>query len=58
MDFRGIPTARCICGSEWFYVPVKFDEGYEIAMWGLDGKCMECGADVTVCTPLDLPEVK
>lgn len=56
MDLRGVPTAKCICGSDWFRIAVRFDENYEICMYTLDGECMNCGIPVTVCTPIDLPE--
>ena len=55
VDLRGIPTAICpLCGSDWFYVPVKFNlETYKISAWGTDGYCYSCSSKVTVVTPVD-----
>lgn len=55
IDARGIPTAICpLCGSDWFYVPVKFNlETYKISAWGTDGYCYACSSKVTVVTPVD-----
>jgi hypothetical protein len=30
-------------------------EDYDIAMWGTEGECYECGALVTVPCPVDNP---
>jgi hypothetical protein len=51
-DYRGVPTHACPCGQKVFEVLVVFDD-YEISLYTLDGKCVECGALVTVPTPLD-----
>jgi hypothetical protein len=55
IDARGIPTAVCpLCGSDWFYVPVKFNlETHKISAWGPDGYCYSCSSKVTVVTPVD-----
>ena len=49
------PTRVCICGGEWFYMPVTFDEEYEIAAYLFSGVCVECGTKVQLPCPLDLP---
>ena len=55
IDTRGIPTHKCLnCGSGVFRVAVMFED-YDIAMWGLDAECFECGAPVTVPCPVDDP---
>lgn len=55
-NYRGIPTRMCPCGSEWFNVPMTFDEDYEPAMWGTKATCFSCGAEVTAPCPPDLEE--
>lgn len=57
-DARGIPTAVCpACGDGWFMVPVSFDEEtYEVDAWALEGTCIGCGTEVTVCCPVDIEE--
>lgn len=55
IDTRGIPTHSCLnCGCEVFIIRATFDD-YEIAMWWTEGTCADCGAPVTVPTPLDNP---
>jgi hypothetical protein len=58
-DLRGVPTAGCgCCGEQWMLVPMIFDdETYDVAAWGTSGTCMGCGAELTVCTPVDVREV-
>lgn len=56
MDLRGIPTNKCICGSDVFKIIARFDEEYNISMYALDAECWSCGAKITAPTPLDLPE--
>ena len=51
-DYRGVPTHACPCGNKLFKILACFDD-YEISLYTLDGKCAECGALVTVPTPLD-----
>jgi len=58
IDFRGIPTHECpVCQSRTFKVMVVF-ENYDIAMWGTEAECYECGTRVTVPCPVDSPEYK
>ena len=33
-------------------------EDYDIAMWGTEAECYECGTRVTVPCPVDSPEYK
>lgn len=55
IDTRGIASHECLnCGSDTFKVLVKFED-YEIAWYTTSGYCAECGAAVTVPTPLDDP---
>jgi hypothetical protein len=45
-----------MCGSKVIRVKVIFDPSdYEIGIYFLDGECNECGALMTVPTPLDHP---
>jgi hypothetical protein len=55
IDLRGVPTNRCICGSDIFRIIAKFDDEYEICMYALEAECWSCGAKLTAPTPLDLP---
>jgi len=57
VDLRGIPSSCCpLCGSTVIKVKVIFDPiDYEVGMYFLDGECSECGALMTVPTPLDHP---
>jgi len=58
IDFRGIPTHECpVCGNNVFKIWAMFSE-YNIAMWGLDAECGDCGAHVTVPCPVDDPTGK
>lgn len=55
IDTRGIPTHVCLnCGSRVFKVAASFED-YDIAMWGLEAECYECGAPVTAPCPVDDP---
>lgn len=51
-DYRGIPTHACPCGSRIFKVGCMFEDG-EISLWFTNGECAECGALITVPTPVD-----
>lgn len=56
IDTRGIPTHQCLnCGSRMFRIAAMFED-YDIAMWGLEAECYECGAPVTVPCPVDSPD--
>lgn len=56
IDTRGIPTHQCLnCGGNQFKIMASFED-YDIAMWGLDGECFDCGAPVTVPCPVDSPD--
>lgn len=57
-NLRGLPTPICPnCTSDWFMAPVRIDPTtYSIVMWGTDGFCFSCQAEVTIATPKDLPE--
>lgn len=56
IDQRGIPTHECFnCGSNMFEVIAIF-ENYNISSWLLDGKCAECGSQITVPCPADRPK--
>jgi len=54
-DYRGVPTHACPCGQKVFNIKACFDD-YEISLYVLDASCSECGALVTVPTPLDRVE--
>ena len=51
-NYRGIPTHVCPCGSRLFRVGCMFEEN-EISLWFTNAECAECGALVTVPTPVD-----
>lgn len=53
MDLAGTITRVCPCGSEWFKTLVTVDEDYEIAAYGLDAECIECGTRVKLPCPAD-----
>lgn len=58
IDIRGIPTHACPnCGCVVFNIRAIFDE-YDIALWFTDGECSDCGALLTVPTPVDNPDVQ
>lgn len=52
VDYRGIPTHVCPCGSRLFKVGCMFEDR-EISLWFTDAECADCGALVTVPTPVD-----
>lgn len=60
IDIRGIPTTQCpICKCKIFNIKAQFDPvDYEIGLYLLDGSCSNCGALITVPTPLDHPNNK
>jgi hypothetical protein len=53
MDWRGLPTPECFCGSRTFYAVVWFDDDREVGGYVLDGLCTDCNALVTLPTPVD-----
>lgn len=60
IDQTGIPSAECInCGGTWFRIYATFDpDNYEVAAYLIDNaQCANCDAQVTVPTPIDLPEI-
>ena len=55
MDCRGIPTHACpACGHTFFRIVARFED-YELAFYTTAGECDNCGALVTVPTPVDEP---
>ena len=50
LDYTGIPTAACPCGSGLILLPVAFDSEREISGYLNSGWCTQCGAALTVCT--------
>jgi hypothetical protein len=55
LDYRGIPTAQCLCGGSVFYLVGWFDEAYVFAGYETTALCASCGALVTVCCEIDHP---
>lgn len=55
LDYRGVPTAECVCGGRTFYMVAWFSDEYEVAGYITDGLCCHCGALVTLCTEIDHP---
>ena len=54
LDLRSFgPIHVCTCGSKLFKVGCMFEDG-DIVMWFTSGECAECGALVTVPTPVDV----
>lgn len=53
IDLGEYMTRVCVCGSEWFKTVIQIDEDYEIAAYGLDGECIECGSRVKLPCPSD-----
>jgi hypothetical protein len=49
------PVHVCSCGSTVFSIFAQFED-YEIAWWGLDGSCANCGNLVKVPCPIDKNE--
>lgn len=56
LDYRGISTAECPCGCRVFYMVGWFTDDYELGGYLTTGLCADCGALLTLCTPLDLVE--
>lgn len=55
LDFRGLPSAICPCGSTILNIQVQFDpETYEIQYYFFDAECAVCGALLTAPCPRDL----
>lgn len=52
IDLRGTPTHVCVCGSEFWNLKVKFEDG-EVVFYLLDMECLNCGAIATAPTPID-----
>jgi predicted RNA-binding Zn-ribbon protein involved in translation (DUF1610 family) len=53
LDARGVPTHACPnCGHLVFRIKAMF-ENSDIALWFTDGECDDCGAQITVPTPVD-----
>lgn len=53
LDWRGLPTCECFCGSRMFYAVVWFDDDRQLGGYLLDGLCPDCKALVTLPTPID-----
>lgn len=54
LDYRGIPTALCPCGSQFINIQAIVDpETYEIGFYLTEGTCAVCGSLLTVATPAD-----
>jgi hypothetical protein len=55
LDASGLPTAECPnCASALFKTAMSFDpDTYKVAMYFLEGECVNCGTLVTLPTPLD-----
>ena len=57
LDARGVPTHACPnCVHLVFQVKEMFED-YDISLWFTDAVCDDCGALVTVVTPVDNPDV-
>ena len=55
LDLSDTITRVCPCGSTWFKTLISIDEDFEIAAYGLDGECIECGTRVKLPCPVDRP---
>ena len=49
------PVHACSCGCTILIICAQFED-YEIAWWGLDGSCANCGNLVKVPCPIDKNE--
>jgi hypothetical protein len=55
-DLRSLgPVHACSCGCTVFNVFAQFDD-YDIAWWGLDATCANCGNLVRIPCPVDKEE--
>ena len=54
-DYRGMPTAECVCGNGLFLIVASFDRSNTISGYYLDGVCTYCGAIVSVPCEADGP---
>ena len=54
-DYRWMgPAFQCVCGCDMFGIAATFDrETRQPGFYLLDGRCMQCGAFVTMPTPID-----
>ncbi len=53
VNLRGIASSVCLnCGHLVFQVGCMFEDN-DISQWFTDAKCADCGALVTVPTPVD-----
>jgi len=53
VNLRGIPSSVCLnFGHLVFQVGCMFEDN-DISLWFTDAKCADCGALVTVPTPVD-----
>ena len=53
-DYRSLgPIRVCPCGSEWWNVQCKFDDDFEIGMYGTTARCILCDSLATVVTAID-----
>jgi hypothetical protein len=48
-------THVCACGGNMWKIWAIFQD-YEIAAYGLDMECMDCGSRAKAPTPLDRPD--
>jgi hypothetical protein len=53
IDWRGLPSPECFCGSRTFVAVIWFDDAREVGGWVLEGMCTDCKALVTLPTPID-----
>ena len=53
LDYRGIPTAECVCGTRTFYVVAWLDDAYCVTGYDTTGLCADCGALITIATEID-----
>lgn len=53
-DYRGLSTLECPCGGDFFILCAKYDPETRLpGLIILDGRCANCGAWVSLPTPLD-----
>lgn len=53
IDYTGNEWTGCMCGSTWILTPVSFDEDLTINSYGTVGFCCDCGAMISVPTPME-----
>lgn len=49
------PVRECLCGNTLFATLIWLDDDNSIGGYFTDGRCVNCGADLTIATEVDQP---